>query len=138
MGEIMGFAPAGSAIPLCRIFRETVLCVHQLTQASTGSRISYERGRPMPLFRGATSKITLAYLQIRDLRRLYAAHLRRSTAEMRKAGRVVAHAEVDLGVIGIAVLILDDQSRILGSLSYVIPASEERAIARLVPPFLRR
>src|SRR5882724_1629369 len=147
MSEIMGFAPAGSAILLCRIFRETVLCVHQLTQVSTGSRLSYERGRPMPLFRGATSKIILAHLPLRDLRRLYAAHqpaiataglgdawevFRRSMAEMRKAGHVVTHAEVDPEVIGIAVPILDDHSRILGSLSYVIPASEERAIARLV------
>jgi DNA-binding IclR family transcriptional regulator len=146
MAEIMRFAPAGSTVLLCRIFRETVLCVHQVAEAAE-ARVSYERGRPMPLFRGATSKIILAYLPLRDLRRLYEVHraqiteaalgdaweaFRRAMAEMRKAGHAITYAEVDPERIGIAVAILDDHRRVLGSLSYVIPASEERAIARLV------
>ena len=146
MDDIMRFAPAGSTVLLCRIFRETVLCVHEVAEAHRQTRVSYERGRPMPLFKGATSKIILAYLPSRDLRRLYETHraqigaaklgdaweaFRNSMTRMRKAGHAVTHAELDPGRVGIAVPILDDHRRVLGSLSYVIPASEERSIARL-------
>ncbi len=146
MADIMRFAPAGSTVLLCRIFRETVLCVHEVAEADRQTRVSYERGRPMPLFKGATSKIILAYLPPRDLRRLYETHraqigaaklgdaweaFRNSMTQMRKAGHAVTHAEIDPERIGIAVPILDDHRRILGSLSYVISAAEERSVARL-------
>lgn len=147
MADIMRFAPADSTVLLCRIFRDTVLCVHEVAEADGQTRVSYERGRPMPLFEGATSKIMLAHLPARDLRRLYDTRraqiraagfgeawegFRNAMARMRRAGHAVTHAEVDPGRIGIAVPILEDQRRVLGSLSYVIPASEERAVARLV------
>lgn len=146
MADIMRFAPADSTVLLCRIFRETVLCIHQAAEADSRSSVSYERGRPMPLFKGATSKIILAHLPSRDLRRLFETHraqigaarlgdgweaFRGSMARMRKAGHAVTHAEVDPERIGIAAPILDDHRRVLGSLSYVIPAFEERAVARL-------
>jgi DNA-binding IclR family transcriptional regulator len=147
MAEIIRFAPPSSILLLCRVFRQSVLCIHQLTEPGAEVRVSYERGRPMPLFRGATSKIMLAYLPLRDLRRLYAGHqseiaeaglgdeweiFRKTMTKVRKIGHVVSHGEVDPEHIGIAVPLVDDRSRILGSLSYVIPASEERAVARLV------
>lgn len=147
MADIMRFAPAGGTVLLCRLFRETVLCVHQVTEAGSRTRVSYERGRPMPLFRGATSKIILAHLQPRDLRRLYETHraqidaaglgeaweaFRGNMARMRKAGHAVTRAELDPERIGVAVPVLDDQRRVLGSLSYVVPASEERAVPRLI------
>jgi DNA-binding IclR family transcriptional regulator len=147
MAEIMRFAPADSTVLLCRMFRDTVLCMHQVAKAGGGPRVSYERGRPMPLFRGATSKVILAHLPPRDLRRVYDAHraevgaaglgetwdaFRAGMARMRKGGHAVTRAEVDPDRIGIAVPILDDHRRVLGSLSYVIPSSEERGVARLV------
>lgn len=146
MADIMSFAPTGSTVLLCRIFRETVLCVHQAAEANSAARVSYERGRPMPLFKGATSKIILAHLPPRDLRRLYEIHrteigaarlgdewgaFRTAMARMRKAGHAVTRAEVDPERIGIAAPILDDHRRALGSLSYVVATSEERAVARL-------
>ncbi len=147
MDDIKRFAPGDSTVLLCRIFRDTVLCVHQVAEANKGTSVSYERGRPMPLFRGATSKIILAHLPSRDLRRLYDTRhaeiasaalgsnweiFRKTLATMRKAGHVVAHAEVDPDRIGIAVPILDEHSRVQGSLSYVIPAFEKRAVTRLI------
>jgi DNA-binding IclR family transcriptional regulator len=146
MADIMGFAPAGSTVLLCRIFRDTVLCVHQVVSAETVRRVSYERGRPMPLFRGATSKIILAYLPPRDLRRLYGLHhaaiaaaklgetwesFRTQMAGMRKIGTATSFAELDPDVIGIAAPIIDDRKRVVGSLSYVIPIAEERIAPRL-------
>lgn len=147
MIELLRFAPLGSVVLLCRLFRETVLCVHQVAEEDGPTRVSYERGRPMPLFRGATSKIILAHLQPRELRRLYATHsqaiaqtqlgdtweeFRKNMTQIRKAGQLITHAEVDPERIGISVPILDDHRKILGSLSYVISAPEERVVPRLV------
>ena len=146
MTDLLGYAPPCSTVLLCRIFRETVLCVHQVASAERGARVSYERGRPMPLFRGATSQIILAHLPARDLRRLHDAHraqigsaglgeawdaFRATMARMRKAGHAVTHADVDPDCIGIAVPVLDERRRVLGSLSYVVPESEQRSVARL-------
>lgn len=146
MADIMRFAPGGSTVLLCRLFRDTVLCIHQVVEAASRTSVSYERGRPMPLFGGATSKIILAHLPLRDLRRLYEAHrteistaklgdaweaFRTNMARMRKLGHAVTYAEVDPECIGIAVPVLDDHRRVLGSLSYVVPAAEERAVPRL-------
>ena len=146
MADIMRFAPSGSTVLLCRIFRETVLCVHQLAAADRPSQVSYERGRPMPLFRGATSKIILAHLAPRDLRRVYDANsaavaaaglgetwdiFRPCMTQMRRAGHAITRAELDARSVGIAAPILDDGRKVLGSLSYVIPLAEERMTARL-------
>ena len=147
MGETLGLAPPDSTVLLCRIFRDTVLCVHEVAAANRTTRVSYERGRPMPLFRGATSKIILAHLPTRDLRRLYDDNrteigtaalgeswdaFRGAMRGMRRLGHAVTHAEVDPHCIGISAPILDDRRRVLGSLSFVVPAGEERAVARLV------
>lgn len=60
---------AGVAL-LCRIFRSQVMCVDQLSASATLA-IGYERGRLMPLFRGAASKAILAQLSSRATRRLW-------------------------------------------------------------------
>jgi DNA-binding IclR family transcriptional regulator len=146
MARLLQFAPPHTTILLCRLFRQTVLCIHEIVATPGTARVSYERGRPMPLFRGATSKIMLPYLPPRELRRAYDsdpagaaaigaswAEFRKAVTAMRKAGHAVTHAEVDPGNIGIGVAILDDSRRPVGSLSYVIPQSEEPAVVRLVP-----
>jgi IclR helix-turn-helix domain len=46
VAEIIRFAPENSTVLLCRIFRDTVLCVHQVTVVNAATRVSYERGRP--------------------------------------------------------------------------------------------
>ncbi len=140
MAGLIQLAPADSTVLLCRIFRETVLCVHQVAGGSRPAPVSYERGRPMPLFRGATSKVILSHLAPRDLRRVYEAHrveaeaaalggtweaFRGAMAEMRRAGHAISHAEVDPGCIGIGAPVFDDRDRILGSLSYVVPVAED-------------
>ena len=146
MADLLGFAPAGSLMLLCRLFRDTVLCVHQASGADGQTGISYERGRPMPLFRGATSTIILSHLPPRDLRRVFDAHreairaaglgetwdpFRAAMARMRRAGHAVSHAEVDPERTGVSVPVFDDRRRVLGSLSYVIPVTDERTTPRL-------
>ncbi|TPG57444.1 IclR family transcriptional regulator [Roseomonas nepalensis] len=159
MEGILPLAPPGSAVLLCRLFGETVLCIHQEVGQEVGpsfgrlgAPVSYERGRPMPLFRGATSKVILAWLPPRELRRLFEAHrgeiaasglgedwpaFRTALARTRRAGHQVSHAELDAGRIGIAVpvlgTVLGETRRVLGSLSYVIPEDAADAVPRLAP-----
>jgi len=146
MAELFAAAPAGCVLLLCRSFRDAVLCIHQEAAELGRAMVSYERGRPMPLFRGATSKIILAHLPPRDLRRLHATHAAEITAaalgeswaafrtrlgQLRKAGHVVSIAEIDPGRIGIAAPVLDDGRRILGSLSAVVALEDAACVPAL-------
>ena len=146
MTDIARYAPAGTLVILCRRFRNTVLCVHEIANGQALPGISYERGRPMPLFRGATSKVILAQNTTPELQRLYRAHhleieaaslgttwpeFAKRLAEIRKAKHFIAYAEVDPNRVGIAAPILDANRRILGSLSYVISMNDQASATRL-------
>jgi DNA-binding IclR family transcriptional regulator len=132
----------GLVVLLCSLFRETVLCVNQAGH-DRALALSYARGRPMPLFRGATSKVILACLPERRLTRLYYEHhaeirkagLGRTREEflaalklIRREGHSTTHAEVDPGVVGVAVPVFGGDGAVLGSLSIVY--AEKRAPKR--------
>ena len=53
-------------ILLTRLYKNTVMCVHREGQVLAAQ--GYERGRPMPLDRGAASKVILAYLPAKQVR----------------------------------------------------------------------
>ena len=147
MAELIELAAEGTTIILCRAFRDTVLSIHQVGRGPQAP-ISYERGRPRDLFRGATSKAILAFLPPRTLKRIYGAHAAEIQAaglgstwadflahlrSLRKAGYVLAQGEVDTGRVGIAAPILNGDRNAVASLSFVITASkaDERTINRL-------
>lgn len=148
MNELVEFAPESSIMLLCRPFRNRVLCMHQVSSGGSPSLVSYERGRPMPMLRGATSKAILGYRPLRELKRYYTESQKEVEAagmgrdwetfravltRIRKEGYVVTHGEVDFGHIGIAAPILDPDKKSIGSLSYVIPdPTDSRTISRLV------
>jgi DNA-binding IclR family transcriptional regulator len=128
----------GQVVLLCNLFRDEVLCVHQVAQDATLA-VSYTRGRPMPLFRGATSKVILAALPERRLTRLFLDHrdeirkagLGRTREEflaalktIRRQGYAITRGEVDPGIVGIAVPQFGGEGAVLGSLSIVF--SEDR------------
>lgn len=147
MAELVRFAPPGSSVLLCRLFRETVLCVHREIAPGPAGTVSYERGRPMPLFRGATSKVILASFATRDLARLYKARseaiaaeglggnleeFRRAMTAIRKAGHALSRGEVDKGMFGIAAPIVGEGDRVYGSLSYVVAEREAAQAPHLI------
>ena len=122
MADLATYAPPGSVVLLCRPVGDRVLCIHQATTIGTPPAVSYERGRPMPLLYGATSKILLAYYAPRRLKTLFDTHAREiehaglgatleafraKMVEWRKAGSLVTRGEVDAGSVGIAAPILD-------------------------------
>jgi DNA-binding IclR family transcriptional regulator len=119
---------------LCRIFRDTVICIHQ--SGALAADISFSRGFPMPLLRGATSKAILAHLPDRQLTRLYLANQAEAAAaglgadwkafkatlrDIRRDGYVASVAEVDRGVFGIAAPVFDPDGKVIGSISCVRP-----------------
>lgn len=147
MDDLSAYAPEGSVVLLCRSFGDSVLCMHQVLSKGPQPLVSYERGRPMPMMRGATSRIILAYQPLRLLKALFIAHqddarlaglgdsweaFRASMANLRKAGCAITHGEIDRGRIGVAVAVLNDDRHVIGSLSYVVPdATDQRTIPRL-------
>jgi DNA-binding IclR family transcriptional regulator len=146
MEKIATYAPEGSVVLLCRAFGDNVLCMHQVYTKGPQSPVSYERGRPMPLFRGATSNIILAHQPLRILKKLHAAHereiektglggdwkaFRDAMSRLRKTGVAVTHGEIDKGRIGIGAPLLADE-RAIGSLSYVIAETSDTTIIALL------
>jgi DNA-binding IclR family transcriptional regulator len=124
-------------ILLCRIYGRTVMCVDQHELAQHGFAVSYERGRPMPLIRGAASKVILAHLPPRVLHRYYddnsaaiaAAGLgatwkafQSTLRKLRKAVVCVSRGEVDRGFVGVSGPVFGPDDAILGSIGLVIRA----------------
>ncbi len=129
LSEIARQAGIPCVVVLARLHGETVMCVADLHSAGSNVQTSYERGRPRPLTRGATSKVILAQLKTRQLNKLLAAtahsqqDLRAELARIRKQGYSVTHGEVDAGRAGIALPISVPQEAIVASISIV--ADEE-------------
>ena len=120
---------------LCRLYRMTVLCVAQEASAKASFALSYERGRPMPLFRGAASKAILAHIELRRLRRYYDEssvdiaraglgnawrEFKTSLRRLRATNVCVTFGELDVGRVGISAPVFSADGEILGSVSLVV------------------
>jgi DNA-binding IclR family transcriptional regulator len=112
----------GGIALLCRLHKDRVLCIHQERGTRAPRFVSYERGRAMPLQRGATSKVILALLPPNERERLAARIDAKALDEIRRERLCVAYGEVDPEACGVAVP-LEEGSRVVGSLSVVLPAA---------------
>jgi DNA-binding IclR family transcriptional regulator len=137
MKRLVTQVPAHTVTILCRLFRNQVMSVHQESAERPDFAISYERGRPMPLFRGAASKIILANMPLRTVKALFEQHsakfaqanlgrnwqeAKERLRELRAAGVSITKGELDPGMCGISVPLLEATGSVIGSLSIVIPA----------------
>ncbi|QVQ29380.1 IclR family transcriptional regulator [Achromobacter deleyi] len=118
---------------LCSYYGDKVMCVDRYwTDHSIES--SYARGRPFPMFRGATAKPILANLppyQLRNLMLWHAAEIREAglgedwdefranLKRLRAAGVCVSHGEVDRGLMGIGAAIFSPEQKVVGSLVFI-------------------
>lgn len=140
-----------SVFLLCRLFRDGVMCVHQEPRDRPDWAVSYERGRPMPLHRGAASRAILANLPARFVRAYHRGHaaemkvlrlgadwegVKRSLGAVRRAGLVVTHAELDPGVTGVGVPVFGPDGGAIGSLALVLRDGPDTAamVAAVGPP----
>lgn len=124
---------------LSSLYGEEIVNVHH-EAGQDQTAISFGRGRPLPLFRGAASKIILANLPPARLKRLYAKYAQhpdvrelgksleefvRFFRECRRRGHYVSHGEVDIGVTGIAAPIFNAEGLVIGSLALVFDSQRE-------------
>ena len=131
---------------LCRLQGHQVMCIHDTPAPGAASALSYERGRAMPLYRGATSRVILVHLPLKRLRELVrhdgaalqanglptdAEALHAHLAAERARSHLISDGEVDTGRIGIAVPLRDGE-RVLGSLSVVLESALTDTSARTV------
>lgn len=136
--RIVSHHPGDAVGLLCRIYRFQVMCVDQQVIKSPNFAISYERGRPMPLTRGAASKAILAHLEGRHLRKFYDANaaevrdtglgsswtnFRLAMKALRKERVVAAAGELDPGLMGVSAPVFDASNNVLGSIGLVISAA---------------
>jgi DNA-binding IclR family transcriptional regulator len=111
------------------------MCVYQYHEHQPDKAVSYERGRPMGLYRGAASLIILAHLPGRTLRALYATdgqaiaavglgsswdEFRGSLRKIKSEDICITHGQIDRGLIGIAAPIFQAERQIAGSVSIVL------------------
>lgn len=128
---------------LCRRYRDQVLCIHQEQVAGSQYRSRYQRGLPLPLLRGAGSKVILAHLpsarRSEHLRRLEAEgrheraeQLRAQLRKIRREGYCLARGELEPTATGLAVPLFDTDGVVVGSLCASFPAEPASAVlARL-------
>lgn len=130
MDQLLRHTEVPCAALLARLYGDTVMCIADARNEG-GVQSSYERGRPMPLTRGATSRAILAQLPSRRLERILEtispkipasrrSAFRLELASVRKAGYAIAHGEVDKQLVGIAVPISIPQDGVAASLSLVV------------------
>lgn len=125
------------SVLLSSLFGDQILNVHHETGSDT-TPVSYGRGRTLPLFRGAASKVILAHLTPARLRAIYDSHERSAVAlgenwkafsetfrQARKDGYYISHGEVDSDVTGIAVPLFNADQLVSGSLSLVFDSQRE-------------
>lgn len=137
----------GATVLLTRLHGRQVVCVHQARGRHGPKDVSYERGRAMPLFRGATSRVILAHLPrpaLQDIVRHHRSELAQAglptaaealhaaLAPTRSAPVVATAGEVDPDALGWATPLRQGQT-LLGSLSVVLsrhwPAQDPRRLA---------
>jgi len=143
----------GGTILLARAHGLMVMCLHETRGHHGPTSVSYERGKTMPLFRGATSKVILAHLDeagIRQLAKENAAALRRAgfptrpdllrthLLALRNSRVVYTRGEVDDEALGWAVPIYFHDHQFLGSLSIVLSRhAPDLAAPRLTDQLVR-
>jgi DNA-binding IclR family transcriptional regulator len=114
--------------------------------------IGFDRGRPMPLFRGSPSRAIVAFLPRARLQRLFERHRAELTAEqrkrgfaafyeqmqaVRKAGYAISVGELDADKVGIAAPVFHAAGGVAGSVCLVMTraryetANVELLVARL-------
>lgn len=133
----------GLNLMLCGFYRDKVMCLHT-EWSNPDVHSSYERGRPMPMFLGATAKAILAHLTPYQQRNLMlrkgdeirAAGLgddwetfRANLLRLRREEVIVTHGEIDPGLVGIGAPIFASERRVAGSLVAIVAADEAQGAA---------
>lgn len=123
----------GLDVLLSKLYGRTIITVHIETGGSSRT-LNFGRGRPLPLFRGSTSKAIIAFLPAARLRRLHEEARANGEADasnqnwqsfydamlsIRKAGYSLTKGELNSGIEGISAPIFEGDRGVLGSLTLI-------------------
>jgi DNA-binding IclR family transcriptional regulator len=148
LADLLSMVSVPCAAIIARLYRDQVICVADDRNGSLVIPTSYERGRPMPLLQGATSKAILAQLPRARLARIFRAAAIADNAldaiagelgAIRRRGYTVTRGEVDKGLVGVSVPIACPQVAINASISLILAEAdldetlERRLLMTLVP-----
>lgn len=126
-------AQTGLHVLLSELYEDTVISIHQ-EFGHAGGELTFGRGRPMHLFRGSASRVILAHLPPRRMRRFFEQYatatdfpalgadwktFSKSMLTIRRQGWCLSSGELDPGKTGVAAPIFDEGQRVLGSVSLV-------------------
>lgn len=131
---------------LTRLYKNTVMCVHREGDALAAQ--GYERGRPMPLDRGAASKVILAHLPAKQVRSVATSgtnetapfdegEMREELRKIKAQGFSITYGEIDKGAVGISVPVFRDASALEGSLSFVLDAKRKFNVSAKIKALIR-
>lgn len=147
LAEVLDAVQVPCVAVLARLYRDQVICVADHRTPNSAVETSYERGRPMPLLRGATSKTILAQLPKARLGKVIkAGHDRALKDDMlaelaliRRQGYAITRGEVDTGLVGIAVPVSCPEAAINASMSLIVRAADitesaERRLLMMLSP----
>jgi DNA-binding IclR family transcriptional regulator len=126
---------SGCGVTQMGIYGERIVTIHY-EPGPEPLEIGFDRGRPMPLFRGAPSKAILAFLPRARLERLHRKHRGRGFARfleemqaIRKNGYAISFGELDLGKVGLGVPLFRRDRSVAGSLCLVLTRKRYEAAA---------
>lgn len=148
LADVLSAAQVPCVAVLARLYRDQVICVAEHRTTDSAVETSYERGRPMPLLRGATSKVILAQLPKARLGKVLKAagddgvakdNMIGELTAIRRQGYAITRGEVDRGLVGIAVPVSCPEAAIHASMSLIIRAADssesiERRLLMAISP----
>jgi len=106
------------------------ICIDMI-ESSQALRCSFEKGRSVPLKKGASAKCLLAYLPDTELAALLkntnesdqpSAEVLTELSSIRKAGFAVSNGEIDPGVWGVSAPLIRTGKQIVGALTLMAPS----------------
>jgi DNA-binding IclR family transcriptional regulator len=124
----------GCGVTQMGMYGERIVTIHH-ERGPEALEITFDRGRPMPLFRGAPSRAIVAFLPRARMQRLFETHRdalspaqrKRGFAafleemqEVRRAGYAVSLGELDADKVGIAAPVFRRERTVAGSVCLVL------------------
>ncbi len=128
----------GRSALLCTLFQNSVLCVRECLAEISPTKL-IDRGQRRPLFKGAMSKVILAYLSDHQLRNIYSRRqdeigdanlgdtwddFRVTLADIRADGYAKSMGEFTPELVGISAPVFNAEEDVIGSVGVAWDASE--------------
>lgn len=125
----------GGEALLSSIYNDEIINIHSEKSTEFKYDLTYSRGNPHPMYKGATSKIIIANFAKNKIRKIYDQYEQsivdeeiapdwdtfyKKLMEFKKQEYAIAYGELDTSMIGIAAPIFVDK-QIVGAITLVIP-----------------